>query len=337
MATAGSNTSYYAYWVEDEGVKVDLAWNQGSFTDADREQAARLSTAPGPDHAVFEGPFTSGVTYPLESGSGYIDDLEKALSPADMPLVMADTADHSAWLKANRHNMAMNVRGVMADVKKGGLRRDLSLAFEMDGDEESESAALFNQQDTELVGNGDLNSSPHPTPGTTLNARHLFRDYGSKSDGTPGAGNPFSDQITQRAPWEYSQTKVKDASQERTIVRGPSWWLLRDYANLYKRMKTPSSGSGHALSARAYFPNRTYDASGDPVIEDLVDMHGWQYGAGFTPVNRETDDANVRYAYRPVRASYAPVLLSANALFSLIYEGGQLKMVVDPFFIVLLK
>ena len=72
-----------------------------------------------------------------------------------MPLVMADTADHSAWLKANRHNMAMNVRGVIADVKKGGLRRDLSLAFEMDGSTESESATLFNQQTTEFVGNGD--------------------------------------------------------------------------------------------------------------------------------------------------------------------------------------
>ena len=183
--------SYYAYWVEDEGVKVDLAWNQGSFTDADREQAARLSTAPGPDHSVFSGPFATGVSHPLESGSGYIDNLDKAFSPADMPLVMADTADHSAWLKANRHNMAMNVRGVMADVKKGGLRRDLSLAFEMDGDEESESAACFNQQTTEFVGNGDLNSSPTP------NARHrrstlahLFRDYGRNQMELPALATP---------------------------------------------------------------------------------------------------------------------------------------------------
>ena len=42
-----TNTSYYAYWVEDEGVKADLAWSEGSFTDAEREQAARLSAAPG--------------------------------------------------------------------------------------------------------------------------------------------------------------------------------------------------------------------------------------------------------------------------------------------------
>ena len=254
-----------------------------------------------------------------------------------MPLVMADTADHSAWLKANRHNMAMNVRGVIADVKKGGLRRDLSLAFEMDDSAESESASLFNQQTTEFVGNGDKLSSPYPTPGTSLNARHLFRDYGPKADGTPGAGNAFSDYITLRPPTSYSDPRNRNpgviinpsphTSQERTVVRGPSWWLMRDYANLYKRLKTPSSGSGHALSARAYFPNRS-------VAEDLVDMHGWNWGSGFTPVNRETDNANVRYAYRPVRASYAPVLLSANALFSLVYEDGKLKMVVDPFFII---
>ena len=38
-----------------------------------------------------------------------------------MPLVMSSTDNHSDWLKDNRHNMAMNVRGVIADVKKGGL------------------------------------------------------------------------------------------------------------------------------------------------------------------------------------------------------------------------
>ena len=61
--------------------------------------------------------------------------LGKAFIPAELPLVLSSTTDQSDWLKENRHNMAMNVRGVMADVKKGGLRRDLSLEFEMDDDE----------------------------------------------------------------------------------------------------------------------------------------------------------------------------------------------------------
>ena len=359
VATAGSNTSYYAYWVEDEGVKADLAWNEipaasASNADKARAQAARLASASGPDHGVFGGPFATGVTYPLESGSGFVDELEKAFSPADMPLVMGDTSDQSVWLKANRHDMAMNVRGVIADVKKGGLRRDLSLAFEMDGSAESESAELFNQQAGEFVGDQDelvrgqdqLSSPAFQTPGTTLYARHLFRD-------TPSAGNAFSDHITKRAP-HYATSLAPDWRQGLTRVRGPSWWLLRDYANLYKRMKTSSSGSGsgHTMSARAYFPNRTTvignDDSGNPTnADDLVDLHR-TFGGVAPPVNREASFLHyntytpgspdppdpTQYSYRPVKASYAPVLLSANAVYSLIRKGNELNMVVDPFFII---
>ena len=329
VAATPGNSSYYAYWVEDEGAKADMAWNEGSFTDDDREQAARLSAAPGVDHGVFDGPFASGVSYPLEKGSGYIDNLEKAFSPADMPLVMGDTADHSAWLKANRHDMAMNVRCVIAEVKKGGLRRDLSLAFEMDDAAESENATLFNQQTGEFVGNGDKLSSPIAMPGesqeflnndSSLYARHLFRDYGLGSSlGAAGAGNAFSDDII----------------QPLTTVRGPSWWLMRDYANLYKRMET--SGSGLVMSARTYFPNQnTYIGNnGAPIYRDLVDAHVYGGGIG-SSVNRETSPNGDLYAYRPVRASYAPVLLGVNAIFSLKYNDAddRLEMLVDPFFIV---
>ena len=270
-----------------------------------------------------------------------------------MPLVMGSTVNHSDWLKANRHNMAMNVRGVIADVKKGGLRRDLSLAFEMDGSAESENATIFNQQTTEFVGNGDQLSSPYNMPGMSLKARHLFRDYGpqveendpadaSDDEILPSAGNFFSADITQPA----------------TVVRGPSWWLLRDYANLYKRLKTSviNDDAGdflyntHKLAARPYFPNRTTPVDPTTTLiqptdatfaEDLSDIHSdnqwmaWKYEPIKGPsVNRETNYAGTNYAYRPVRAPYAPVLLGVNAIYSLVYSDNQLKMVVDPFFIV---
>ena len=150
VATTSDNSSYYAYWVEDEGVKADLAWDEIPYPnplnypgladdpnylyDLKRAQARRLSATPGPDHGVFGGPFTTGVNYPLEeSSNSWLEKLVKAFSPADMPLVMNDDSDHSSWLQENRHDMTVGSRGVMADVKKGGLRRDLSLAFEMDG------------------------------------------------------------------------------------------------------------------------------------------------------------------------------------------------------------
>ena len=52
----------------------------------------------------------------------------------------------------------------MADVKWGGLRRDLSLAFEMDGVEEAENATLFNSQIGEFVGSGNPSDDPFSAP-----------------------------------------------------------------------------------------------------------------------------------------------------------------------------
>ena len=309
-ATPG-NKSYYAYWVEDESVKADLAWNEGEFASDERKQTARLSATPGVDHGVLEGPFASGVSYPLEKGSGYIDQLEKALSPADMGLVMGSTDNHRTWLKAYRHDMTFASRGVMADVKNGGLRRDLSLAFEMDGIAESENASLFNEQEGEFVEGNDSLTALQNAPGITIKDRFLFRDFKT-------AGNVFSG----------------DISDTETVVRGPSWWLLRDYANLYKRLK--ASGSGYSLDARAYFPNRTTRGN---IYDNLFDIHAYhQSFAGdpkikVKPINRETNGTG-GYAFQPARASYAPVLLGVNAIYSLVYTGDKLKLVVDPFFII---
>ena len=318
FSSAGSSSeSYYAYWVEDQGVKADLSWNEGTFTDDERKQAARLSSAPGVDYGVFgsyaSSPFKDKVDYPLEADgdNGWLADIEKATSVVDMPAVMDSSGDHADWLKAFRHDMTFGSRAVLCDVKNGGLRRDLSLAFEMDGITESENATFFNQQAGEFVSGTDTLSAIQAAPGMTVLDRFLFRDF-------KGAGNVFSDAI----------------SDANTVARGPSWWLLRDYANLYKRLKT--SGSGYALDARAYFPNRTTRGE---IYDNLFDIHAYhQNFAGNSnikvqPINRETNGTG-GYAFQPARASYAPVLLGVNAIYSLVYKDNKLQLVVDPFFII---
>ena len=74
-----------------------------------------------------------------------------------------------------------------ADAKQGGLRRDLTLAFEMDDAAEAANATLFNQQDGEFVGGTDKLASAHDYPaGAGLpRARHLFRERWD-------TGGPFS-------------------------------------------------------------------------------------------------------------------------------------------------
>ena len=301
----------YAYWVEDLGLKADLGWSEGKFTNNERKQSARLNVAPGPDHGSFEGPFSGKTKYPVTKATGnpWLENLDKALSVADMPLVMGAT-NQSTWLRDGRHDMTLGSRGVLADSKKGGLRRDLSLAFEMDGDAEAENATQFNQQAGEFVGNGDTLSAPQKPAGLSVNERFLWRD----SLGMPtGTGTPFAASIP----------------LAKSILRGPNWWALRDYANLYKRLS--GSGGDYTMSARAYFPNRS--SEGSPISD--------YYGASGGEIWDLETGSSGRYLYRPARANYAPVNLGTSILVSMLAKNvsgaapnqtADLAVGLDPLF-----
>lgn len=300
--SSNSSTSkhYYAYWVEDEGLKADLGWKEGNATTSELKQAARLSAAPGADYGVFGGPFTSSnVKYPITKDSltdnPWLANIDKALSPADMPLLMSSNSSLSNWLKSTRHDVTLGSLGVMADVKKGGLRRDLSLAFEMDGAAESGNATTnFNAQDGEFVGGNDTLTAPSLAPGMTVKERFLYRD-------TKGTGTPFSNDITSNT----------------SIIRGPNWWALRDYANLYKRLSGTSGN--YTLQARSYYPNRS---AGGPLLGDLTTANR----SGSTWDAEYTDG---QYVYRPARCNYAPILLGSVCLYSATVTGGKLGLGVD--------
>ncbi len=345
VATTSGDKSYYAYWVEDEGVKADLAWNETLASDTsaaelEHAQARRLSASPGPDYGVLGGPFASGVTYPLKEGgsNSWLEDLEKAFSPADMGLVMSSTTDQSDWLKANRHNMAFGNRGVMADVKKGGLRRDLSLAFEMDGDAEAATATLFNQQTGEFVGGGNTTQDPLSAPSTKPGGasakpiglpayeRFLWRDWN-------GAGNPFSSEIL---PPGYDPRRAS----YQPVVRGPNWWALRDYANLYKRLS--GSGGDYTMEARAYYPNRS--SENGYAYSDLHSPFGvtQSYDREITegspwPSSNKPGLSGPQYLYRPAQANYAPINLGFSALVGIkavnaTATDAALAITLDPLF-----
>jgi hypothetical protein len=331
--TVGNGT--YAYWVEDEGLKADLGWSEGKFTGNERKQAARLSAAPGPDHGRFGGPFAEKTNYPVTTTSGnpWLGNFDKALSAADMPLVMNDNTHQGIWLRDGRHEMTLGSRGVLADTKKGGLRRDLSLAFEMDGDAEAENATLFNQQAGEFVGNGDSLSAPQKPAGLPVNERFLWRDYA----GMPtGKGTPFAGNIPSGA----------NSWGKNRHLRGPNWWALRDYANLYKRLS--GSGGDYTMQARAYFPNRSSEklASSDYHSHfgtaQTWDVETGVNNSGFASTINTTEPVpNEHYLYRPARANYAPVNLGTSVLVSMLAKNvtgvapnqkADLAVGLDPLF-----
>ena len=334
VATTTGNSSYYAYWVEDEGVKTDLVWNEitaasNSDVDEERAQTRRLSAMAAPNYWLTafggSGPFRdpsdgggvpsiSGVMGPNDNFS--YANMEKALSLSDMPLVAGGTAAHRNWLKGVRHMMSVNNRGVLSDTKQGGLRRDLSLAFEMDGDADttaSSQPSLFNEQDGEFVGGTDRLAAPSFALGMPVKERYLYRDY-------RGSGTPFSSDIQDVTYKGYPST-----------VRGPNWWAVRDYYNLYKRLRGTSGN--YTLDARAYYPNTS---AGD-TNHHYGSLHGVHNARTWDTETYVNDNGNTRYIYKPAAATYAPILLGQSAVFSVLATNSNgteadLSLAVDPFF-----
>lgn len=301
---SGGMQESYAYWVEDEGVKANLGWSEGGFAEEGRKQVARLTAAPGVDFEVFDGPFSEGVSHPIEreQGNPWLVNIDKAISAADMPLVKNVAGDHHAWLRERRHDMAIGTRGVLADVKKGGLRRDLSLAFEMDGDADvtaRDQPTKFNAQTGEFVGGSDSLGAKHNSPGMPVRERFLYRV-------TKGDGSPFSDAL-QRGD---------------SVVRGPNWWAMRDYYNLYKRIE--GRPGNHTMRPRSYFPNNSA-GKGNTYRHIAQPRHPFTASMWDDEVT-----GNGQYVFHPARANYAPVLMGAVGLYSAKVVNRKLTLTIDP-------
>ncbi|MEP2776226.1 MAG: hypothetical protein ABJQ29_06950 [Luteolibacter sp.] len=302
------NDGAYAYWVEDQGVKADLGWYEGNFSTADKTQTARVEATPGPDYKIFEdstlGWNFAGVNYPISktSSADWVDKITKANSAFDMPLVAGVTNNIEEWQTKYRHQITIGSRGVMADVKLGGLRRDLSLAFEMDSIAAAKDATKFNSQSGEFVGGTDRFAAAAATPGMgNLHARHLYRDK-------QNSGSLFASNIITSGG----------------VVRGPTWWALRDYANLYKRVTL--SGSNYTLPARAYFPNTNSGAT------DMTDLFPAGASGGVWDWEFKNGTSSGTYIYRPAQANYAPVYLGMTCLIGVKVVNSKLAISLDPLF-----
>lgn len=301
----GVQTGSYAYWVEDNGVKADISWNETSEARDEDAQAARLSSAPGADPRVFQDssdPYDLEDNASLDNTLDFVKNLGKVLSVSSLPLADDNSGNYYDWIKRYRHDIGVESKAVLSDTKRGGLQRDLSLAFEMDGTAEAENATKFNQQAGEFVasGNSERLDSPRILGGLPVAARYLHRD-------TPNSGGPFSSEI----------------NRADGVMRGATWWAIRDYANLYK--KVSGTAGNYTLEARANYPNK---AQGEK-MSDKLHVFG-----GSDLFDAETDPQvnGNRYLQRPAKANYAPVSLGGTTLVSLKAEGAEVVLGLDMLF-----
>ena len=321
--------SAYAYWIEDEGVKAKLSWNESTDREdaistnlgADALQRSRLTVPPGVDFGRIGGSFESELNYPMADASNdaILSKLRKITSYPQ--LANFESGDGATWLNLNRHDFTVYGHGVLADVKNGGLKQDLTLAFEMDDDEHSPNLTnKFNSTVGDFVGSGDR----------SIDRKSAIYKVGDRPEPAPFF-----------ARYIFSENQQTDDTLGNNVIRGATWHLLRDYYNFYKRVRSSSGGSGYEFDIQPFYPNQSEINSRSDLR--LFDQHHWL-------ANEDTYGKELNFhggsiiKYMPTRGSYTPVLLGYRLAFSLKIVDwvvtdpvtgsgeGKLALAFDPFF-----
>ena len=206
----------YAYWVGDEGIKARY-----NLFDT---RTTGTANSPGNLQAL-RNPVTPGLAL-LPGFENYTpnDGLARGQTLGDLRNLTGFSEGTGLTPNSNRlfHDLSASAAGVLADSYHGGLKRDLSLAFEL-GDAE------FNQTE---FGAGKL---------------------GAAATGT-AAG---VESVAMRVPLDGNSLTSTPVFNRTTLdgeVRGPTWWALRDYHRLYKQVGWDASGMP-TLKARTFYPN----------------------------------------------------------------------------------
>ena len=328
----------YAYWIGDEGVKARINLADG-----------RSATANAADRILaLRSPVVAGLTslkaldtLTRPEQLGHID------TTRQLPLLSgfnSDAASDPDALaspeKSYFHDLSFVSAGVIADSFHGGLRRDLSRAFELSDD------AFANTEFGEGR-NATGGSTPDGAAGT-----HTENGFGGRTrakgtddplmmaivTGTTGnSGGSNGNGAAVAAP-VFSRTPPALPGQPPPTgqVRGPAWWALRDYHRLYQQLGWSSgtvSGRGTTLPelrARTFWPNAAVSRpSGNPEDsgnhDNGIRNRAYSYSDVYngdleSPINPNASDFlkgdKGRLVTRPLHVAATPYIHRTSLAFS---------------------
>ncbi|MBK1855311.1 hypothetical protein JO972_10105 [Verrucomicrobiaceae bacterium 5K15] len=304
----------YAYWVSDEGVKARLDVAEPANSPGNTWiTTGKLAAAPGTGAHKVTG--LADYTAYLPEG-GKVDQIDKMMSYRSF-----DLSDLNAEaLKENFHHLTASHTGLLVDNRRGGIRRDLSTAFEIDPEEFGEIEEFNNSGETNQT---EEYSSFAPSDVTS---NPLYYHNGTDSE------------------LGYLYEVPVDSSNR---YRGPTWDLLRNHYRIYKKerndlnfrgLPTPSSG---ALAAHGVVP---FSYTGDPngfegsSLGSVYVGPNYNGGAGyqcpFVSSHGASGGHDARNGNRmqPTVQKITPELLRAVFVFGLAREEDQFYMTATPFF-----
>ena len=132
-------TGQYAYWVSDEGIKakanlIDPQINNKSFSPASYlvdSQRQFLAPAANAIYKILPSPFSAtDTTTDIRGNTNYLTRVTSPLSLQYMPTGTSASGWTTATISQNLADITTYSMGVLADVRKGGLKTDLTAAFE---------------------------------------------------------------------------------------------------------------------------------------------------------------------------------------------------------------
>ncbi len=201
----------YAYWVGDEGVKSKANLNkpEESLGSTELEQMDDVSVATYPNIYMQKiSDFISG---------GFGLDFVEDLIPSDLldfgilskgENEFTEEQSYPRKFAAHHHSLTANSFGVLADVRTGGLKRDLSHAFR--NWTRWDNTFPSNDWHKDFLG-------------------FLYRDRAFVVKSVPMKPNAKSNQMHQEASGPRGET-IRDYTG---ILSGPHWRTLASYHNLY--------------------------------------------------------------------------------------------------------
>jgi hypothetical protein len=217
-----SASGNFAWWVGDNGVKATV-------TEVDPYQTGQRHAPDWPVNAntlSMQGTNVGGLNDFSQLDYGDADTVEKLLRISNLSdLQLVESTVSSQVAKEHFHDLTTTSRGLQTNTRHGGLKRDLSLLFEM-------SDADFDDP------NGDF-----------ITAMAAVTDAESEGAGVGGEGLVY--EVPEGARWVdrgadkgYAlifKEPVGDQVKGDGVIYGPTWDMLRSYYRLYKGVDNKSS------------------------------------------------------------------------------------------------
>ena len=305
----------YCYWVGDEGVKAKLNLTDTRITppatttvSTDQQSYNTIMALRGTARTgieILKG-FENIPLGGIDSRATKLDDLS-LLDAAVFTETTPPTIARKAW-----PSLTMVSRGLNTDSQWGGLKVDLSSAFEKD--DAAWKASEFSE------GPAPRDSGGNPLSGVT----YTFNPNGSAN----------------RTAYSDSKVDVKydgashnigtlySYSYNGTTVRGPTWDALRNYHRLYKEVawndSTNPITNSPTLRARTHFPN---------TISLAASGYGGtaHYGHMYNRMDTSEDvfvSANQRP--QPTKVGATPYVAREMLVWGLQNNSGTLRLTLSP-------